>query len=188
MTKEKEVVEKVELSNVGNTKPPQWDRKKSNSYLMWKIKFMAHAMMLGHEECYTEEFENELPDREKGAFNLSTTEGQNHAAAVKKNKKAMMQFALSFTNVAQLKKVNRAQRADPNWPTGKAHGVMTQLVKEYKPDDTMAEMEMQSTLNKLTLGKKKDPNDINDELLAIECRYKIDLTESKKKAQVLLMG
>ena len=77
---------------------------------------MAHATMLGLEECYTLEFENELPDREKGAFDLSTTEGQNHAAAVKKNKKAMMQFALSFTKVAQLNKVNRATRADPNWP------------------------------------------------------------------------
>ncbi len=33
MTKEKakEVIEKVELSNVGNTKPPQWDGKKGNS-------------------------------------------------------------------------------------------------------------------------------------------------------------
>ena len=55
---------------------------------------------------------------------------------------------------------------------------MTQLVKEYEPDDTMAEMEMENSLNKLTLGKKKDPNDINDKLLAIECRYQIDLEES----------
>ncbi len=36
MTKEKakEVVKKVELSNVGNMKPPQWDGKKGDSYLM----------------------------------------------------------------------------------------------------------------------------------------------------------
>jgi hypothetical protein len=67
----------------------------------------------------------------------------------------------------------------------KAHEVMTQLVKEYEPDDTMAEMEMEKALSKLTLNKKKDPNVINDELSAIECRYKIDLSESKKKAQVL---
>ncbi len=30
--KAKKVVEKVELSNVGNTKPPQWDGKKGDSY------------------------------------------------------------------------------------------------------------------------------------------------------------
>jgi hypothetical protein len=61
---------------------------------------------------------------------------------------------------------------------------MTQLVKEYEPDDTMTKMEMEKALSKLTLGKKKDPNNLLDKMSAIECRYKIDLTESKKKAQM----
>ncbi len=183
--KAKEVVEKVELSNVGNTKPPQWDGKKGNSYLMWKIKFLAHATMLGLEECFTLEFEDELPEKEKDAFDFDTLEGKAHAAAVKKIKKAMMQFTLSFQKVAQLNKLNRATRVNKDWPSGKAHEVMTQLVKEYEPDDTMAKMEMEKALSKLTLNKKKDPNDINDKLSAIKCRYKIDLSESKKKAQVL---
>jgi hypothetical protein len=82
--KAKEVVKKVELSNVGNTKPPQWDGKKGDSYLMWKIKFLAHATMLGLE------VEDELPEKEKHTFNFDTSEGKAHAAAVKKNKKAMM--------------------------------------------------------------------------------------------------
>ena len=37
------------------------------------------------------------------------------------------------------------------------------------------------------LWARKNPNDINDEFSAIECRYKIDLTGSKKKAQVFLI-
>ncbi len=65
-----------------------------------------------------------------------------------------------------------------------AHEVMTQLVKEYKQDDTMAKMKTEKALNKLSLGKKKDPNNLNNELSAIECRYKLDLTKSKKKAQL----
>jgi hypothetical protein len=144
--------------------------------------------MLGLKECFTSEFEDELPEKEKDAFDLDTSEGRDHAAAVKKNKKAMMQFALSFQKVAQLNKLNRATRVNKDWPSGKAHEVMAQLVKEYKPDDTMAKMEMEKALSKLTLNKKKDPNNINDELSAIECRYKIDLSESKKKAQVLRIG
>jgi hypothetical protein len=96
----------------------------------------------------------------------------------------MMQFALSFTKVAQLNKLNRAGRTNKDWPSGKAHEVMTQLMIEYEPDDTMAEMEIEKALSKLTLGKKKDPNNLLDEMSAIECRYMIDLTESKKKAQV----
>jgi hypothetical protein len=95
-----------------------------------------------------------------------------------------MQFALSFTKVAQLYKLNRAGRTNKDWSSKTAHEVMPQLVKEYEPDDTMAEMEMEKALSKLTLGKKKDPNDLLDEMSAIECRYKIDMTESKKKVQV----
>jgi hypothetical protein len=65
---------------------------------------------------------------------------------------------------------------------------MIQLVKEYKPDDTMAELEMEKALSKLSLGKKKEPKDLNDELSAIKCRYKLDLTKSKKKAQIFRIG
>ncbi len=65
---------------------------------------------------------------------------------------------------------------------------MIQLVKEYKPDDTMAKMEMEKSLKKLSLSKKKDPNNLNNELSAIECRYKLDLTELKKKVQIFRNG
>jgi hypothetical protein len=50
---------------------------------------------------------------------------------------------------------------------------MTQLVKEYKPDDMIAKMKMEKALSKLSLDKKNDLNDINNELSAIKCRYKI---------------
>ncbi len=95
-----------------------------------------------------------------------------------------MQFVLSFTKVAQLNKLNCAGRTNKDWPSGKAHEFMTQLVKKYEPDDTMAKNEMEKALSKLTLGKTKDPNSLLDKMSAIKCTYKIDLTESKKKAPV----
>jgi hypothetical protein len=62
---------------------------------------------------------------------------------------------------------------------------MAQLVKEYKLEDTMAEMEMEKALLKLTLTKKKDPNNLAlNKLSAIKGRYNIDMSKSKKKAQV----
>jgi hypothetical protein len=48
----------------------------------------------------------------------------------------------------------------------------------------MVEMEMEKALNKLSLGKKKDSNNLNNELSAIKCRYELDLTKLKKKAQI----
>ena len=79
----------------------------------------------------------------------------------------------------QRRNENGATRANEDWPSGQAYEVMIQLVKEYKLDDTMAKMEMEKALDKLSLVKKRDPNDLNDELPAIECRYKLDLTELK---------
>jgi hypothetical protein len=43
----------------------------------------------------------------------------------------------------------------------------------------MAKMEIEKALNKLSLSKKKDPNDLNNELTTIECRYKLDLNKLK---------
>jgi hypothetical protein len=97
---------------VGNTKPPQWDGKKGDSYLMWKIKYTVHMVMLGLDDTLNPDFERELPTKEKDTFNLIPDEGKNWANAVKKNKKAMMQFTLSFTKVAQLNKLNHAGRTN----------------------------------------------------------------------------
>jgi hypothetical protein len=158
------------------------------AHIMWKIKFSAHLTMLRLKDCLMLEFASEPPAKAKDTFNLTSNEGKNWANTVRKNKKMMMQFVLSWTKVSQLNKLNRTTRANKDWPYGKAHEVMFQLVKEYKPDDTMAEMEMEKALNKLILGKKEDPNDLNDELSAIKCRYKLDLTKLKKKAQIFRFG
>jgi hypothetical protein len=56
-------------------------------------------------------------------------------------------------------------------------------MKEYEPEDTMTKMEMEKALAKLTLTKKKDPNNLLDKLSAMECRNNIDMSKSKKKAQ-----
>ncbi len=46
---------------------------------------------------------------------------------------------------------------------------MLVIVKEYKPKDTMAKMEMEHALAKLKLGSKKDPNDLLNRFASIEC-------------------
>jgi hypothetical protein len=148
---------------------------------MWKIKFVAHLTMLGLKDCLTLEFASELSSKEKDTFNLTSNKEKHWANAVRKNKKTIMQFALSWTKVAQLNKLNHATRADKDWPSGKKHEVMMQLMKEYEPDDTIAKMDMEKALNKLSLSKKKDPNDLNDELSAIKCRYKLDFGPNQRR-------
>jgi hypothetical protein len=91
---------------------------------MWKIKYTAHMVMLGLDDALNPEFKEELPTKEKDTFDLTSDEVKNWANAVKRNKKAMMQFVLSFTKVAQLNKLNCAGRVNKDWPSGKAHEVM----------------------------------------------------------------
>jgi hypothetical protein len=50
-----------------------------------------------------------------------------------------------------------------------AHEVMTHLVKEYKPEDPIAKMEIEKALLKLNFTKKKDPNNVLDKLSAPLC-------------------
>ena len=189
MMKATSVIKKVEVTNQNNLKPPRFHGKAGNTYLMWSMKFKADMVMKNLWEAFLSTFERKLPGSKDGPFDLNTEDGKDHQKAVLKNQKAMMQFALSFTNVSLLNKINCKQQKDKaNWPTGKAHSLMTVILKEYEPKDTMAEMEMEMALAKMKLGPKKDPNSLNDAMASIKCRYLIEMTNSKKKAPVLRLG
>jgi hypothetical protein len=104
------------------------------------------------------------------------------------NQKAMMQMALSFTQVKLMNKLNIKKHRDKDCPTGKAHRVMPPLIRKFEPEDTMAEMKMEQALAKMKLGPKKDPSKLLNKLASIECKYSLELSNSKKNAQVLRLG
>jgi hypothetical protein len=189
MTKASSVIKKVEVINQNNSKPPQFNGKRGDDYFMWNMKFKADMVMKGLWDAFLASFKQELPAKESVPFNLDTDEGKKQQKAVKMNQKAIMQFTLSFTKVGLMNKINCEQLKDKvNWPTGKAYSVTQVILKEYEPEDTMAEMEMEAALEKMKLDPKKDPNNLNDELAAIECKFSIEMSNSKKKAQVLRLG
>jgi hypothetical protein len=69
MTKAKDIVKKVDVLNMGNLRPPQWDGKKGDTYLMWRIKYQAHMVMLGLDKAVSPDFTSKLPANEKDVFN-----------------------------------------------------------------------------------------------------------------------
>jgi hypothetical protein len=120
------VAEKIEVSSLNNSKPPQFNGKKGDSYLMWKMKFKADMVMKGLYDAFQPELKAELPTKEKMEFDLTDkTEKKQHDAFVM-NRKAILQFALLFSTVPLLNKLlNCEKRKDKtNWPSGKAHHVM----------------------------------------------------------------
>jgi hypothetical protein len=52
----------------------------------------------------------------------------------------------------------------------------------------MAKMEMEMALAKMKPGPKKHSISLNDAMASIKCRYSIEMTNSKKRAQVLRLG
>ena len=181
--------EKIEVKvNAASLKPTTFDGKKGDKYIMWKMKLEADQGMKGLFEAFSPDFDKELTAKEKQTLDLSNEDEKKQSQAVKKNKKAMMQLALAFNSVALLNKINCEKRRDKDWPSGKAHRVMSALLKEFGPEDTMAELEMEEALRRMKLTSKKDPRDLLNELAAIECRYSLELTDSKKKAVVLRLG
>jgi hypothetical protein len=152
------------------------------------MKFEADQVMNRLYKAFQSDFEQELPSDKKAKLDLTDKAKKKQHKAVKKNQKGMMQLALSFLNMSLLKKIDCKKKKDKKWPTGKAHHVMTALIKEYEPEDTIAKMEMEQALSKMKSGSKKDPNKLLNELASIECRYLLELSKSKKKAQVLHLG
>ncbi len=119
------VIKKVEVTNKNNSKPPQFNGKAGDVYLMWSMKFKGDMVMKNLWEAFLPEFEDKLPPKEAGPFD----DDKDHQKAVKMNQKAMMQLTLAFTNVGLFNKINCKQQKDKaNWPTGKAHSVMTVLL------------------------------------------------------------
>ncbi len=149
-------------------KPPQFNGKKGDKYLMWKMKLDADQMMKGLFEAFQPEFESKLPSKEKAVLDLSIKDQKKQYDAVKMNQKAMMQLALSSTQVSLMNKLNVEKRRDKDWPTGKAHRVMSALIREFEPEDMMAEMEIERALAKMKLGPKKDPSKLLNKLASIE--------------------
>ncbi len=137
---------------------------------MWKLKFETDMVMKGLYEAFQPDFDAELTMKEKSAFDMNANKEKKQHDTVKMNQKVMMQLALSFINVSLMNKLNCKKRRDKtNWPTRKAHHVMLVIGKEYKPEDTMAEMVMEHALAKLKLGPKTDPNDLLNEFTSIKC-------------------
>ena len=52
----------------------------------------------------------------------------------------------------------------------------------------MAEMDMESELREIRLGKERNPKEILRDMAAIEAKYKLKIGEKKKVALVLRMG
>jgi hypothetical protein len=103
----------------------------------------------------------------KNARPYKAQKKQHDAVAMNKGNDAIcpdVQFSPTFEHI------EREKRRDKAKASGKAHQVMSVIVKEFEPDDILAQMEMDHALVKLKLETKKDPHDLLNEVASIEAK------------------
>jgi hypothetical protein len=61
----------IKVSNLNNSKSPQFNGKKGDNYIIWKMKFKADKIMKGLFKAFQPNFEHELPSDEKAKLDLT---------------------------------------------------------------------------------------------------------------------
>jgi hypothetical protein len=61
----------VEVSNSNNSKPPQFNGKKGDNYIIQKRKCKADQVMKGQYKAFQPNFGQELPSDKKGKMDLT---------------------------------------------------------------------------------------------------------------------
>jgi hypothetical protein len=145
----------VEVVTATNAKPPTFSGKHGDDWTIWEMKMIAHLMDKGLDECLEPNFENRLPAKEEGPFDLTTEDGKKAKEAVDLNKKVMGQFIQAFSTITLLNKVNLQKKADKSFPSGKGWKLWKEMRDEYNPDDSIAEAELELAMSKLKLPTRR---------------------------------
>ena len=141
------------------------------------MKFSAHLMEKGLDACLDPDFENRLPTKEIGPFDMTNDDEKNQKEAVDLNKKAMCQFIQAFPMMSLLSKVNLQKKADKLFPSGRAWKLWLELQGDFNPDDSTAETEFELALSKLKLRNKKNPRKLLEEIASCEVKYGVPVSD-----------
>jgi gag-polypeptide of LTR copia-type len=76
---------------------------------------------------------------------------------------------MAFTTEGTMQLIYKAMTT--KWPEGKASDIIKQLLKKYKPQDTITQVELTQKLNKITMKRNANPATLFERLSTIENQY-----------------
>jgi predicted Zn-ribbon and HTH transcriptional regulator len=137
-------------------------------FASWWKKFLAYATMNKFKDILKETRDPNLPRKEVSNedYDLLTKEQRQ---AIKKNEIAMASFSMAFITDKAMNIVFLA--STEGWEEGEAHLVVKELMKRYRPIDTVSRVEMRQQLAKIQFKKGMDPALIFEQLTSIQNQY-----------------
>ncbi len=109
----------VEVVTRTSSKPSTFSGKHGDDWTIWEMKMTVHLMDKGLDKRLDPNFENTLPVKESGMFNLTIDKEKKFKEAVGMNKKVMGQFIQAFLMINLRNKVNLQKKADKQLLSGK---------------------------------------------------------------------
>ena len=143
---------------------------------------------IGYGTVLSPGFDGTLPATERVVLDLIKQAEKAQFLALNQNYKAVNECILLFETPETMNKVIEEQNHDPDWPGGKFTRIWTTIEEDEKPDDTMAEFELDEDLRKITLSRKKDPKDLLAKILTVEIKFGIKIGDVKKLSTILRAG
>ena len=142
-----------------------------SKFQLWWIKFMSYANLHKFRQALTEDVEADLPTKESDYETLTNSDpDKKKKAAYYRNMMAMANLTMAFENEALMGMVYNAMTAE--YPTiGLAHIVVKQLMKKYRPSDTMTRVELRQELNKIKMKDNQNPSILFESISSIKNRF-----------------
>ena len=128
-------------------------------------------------------FKKKSPASKAEAVDATTSDGKEKKKAEVQNTLAISYLTLSMELLKLLKMIQASKSAD--WPGGLAYDLVAKLMKKYRPDGVMALAKVTTKLSKLKMGKNDDPEDLEDDIAAMENEYHCQIDEKTRKAFVV---
>ena len=124
-----------------------------------------------------------MPAKESTVLDETDATEKKQIEAKKKNNLAFSYATLAMNTSKLLVMFGSSKSAD--WPSGRPDILMGKLMKKFKPTDTLAVAEQTKKLMKLKLGKDQDPDELGNEIAALESQYGSILAEKEKVVAVV---
>jgi hypothetical protein len=157
-----------DMIRVNHGSIPSFAGDASHFQLWWK-KFKAFAVFSGFAEAIQESIDPNMPESQDSSINYRTEEGRRQGLAKQKNNIAISCFTMAFSKEGVMGMVSRSVTRE--WPEGLACLVVSNLMKRYRPVDTISKVEMHQKLNQITMRRGSNPPMLFEMLASIEDQY-----------------